>query len=82
MTCYANVFGLLIPNTMIQWIKTTPNNTMPSPITASTTSIHYIEALNTSDAGLYTCIATTTLPDIGITVQGNDSHIITLKSKQ
>ena len=82
MTCYANVFGLLIPNTMIQWIKTTPNNTTPSPITASATSIHYIEALNTSDAGLYTCIATTTLPDIGITVQGNDSHIITLKSKQ
>ena len=82
MTCYINVLDLLIPNTMIQWIKTPPNNTIPSPTTARTTSIHYIEALNTSDAGLYTCIATITLPDIGITVQGNDSHIIKLKSKQ
>ena len=82
MTCTVNVLDLLIPNTMIQWVKTAPNNTIPSPITANTTSIHYIEALNTSDAGLYTCIATITIPDIGLTVQGNDSRVITLKSKQ
>ena len=82
MTCTVNVLDLLIPNTMIQWVKTPPNNTIPSPITASTISIHYIEALNTSDAGLYTCIATITIPDIGFTVQGNDSHVITLASKQ
>ena len=81
MTCTVNVLGLLIPNTMIQWIKTPPNNSVPSPTTASTTSIHYIEELNTSDAGLYKCIATITLPNIGTTIQGNDSHIITLKSK-
>ena len=81
MNCTVNVMGLLIPNTMIQWVKKPPNNTIPSPITANTTSIHYIEALNTSDAGLYTCIATIKLSDIGITVQGNDSHIIALKSK-
>ena len=82
MTCTVNVLDLLIPNTMIQWVKTPPNNTIPSPITANTTSIHYIEALNTSDAGLYTCIATITIPDIGLTVQGNDSCVIALTSKQ
>ena len=82
MTCTVNVLDLLIPNIMIQWVKTSPNNTIPSPITANTTSIHYIEALNTSDAGQYTCIATITIPDIGLTVQGNDSHVITLTSKQ
>ena len=82
MTCTVNVLDLLIPNTTIQWVKTPPNNTIPSPITASTTSIHYIEALNTSDAGLYTCIATISIPDIGLTVQGNDSHVISLTSKQ
>ena len=82
MTCTVNVLGLLIPNTTIQWVKTPPNNTIPSPNTASTTSIHYIEALNTSDAGQYTCIATITIPDIGFTVQGNDSHVIALTSKQ
>ena len=82
MTCTVNVLDLLIPNTMIQWAKTPPNNTIPSPTTASSTSLHYIEALNTSDAGLYTCIATITIPDIGLTVQGNDSHVITLTSKQ
>ena len=81
MTCTVNVLGLLIPKTMIQWVKTPPNNTIPSS-NAGTTSKHYIEALNTSDAGLYTCIATIKLPNMGITVQGNDSHIITLKSKQ
>ena len=81
MTCTVNVLGLLIPKTMIQWTKTPPNNTIPSS-NAGTTSIHYIEALNTSDAGLYTCIASIKLPDIGITVQGNDNHIIKLKSKQ
>ena len=82
MTCTVNVLDLIIPNTLIQWVKTPPNNTIPSPITANTTSIHYIEALNTSDAGLYTCVATITIPDIGLTVQSNDSHIIALKSKQ
>ena len=82
ITCTVNVLDLLIPNTMIQWVKTPPNNTIPSPNTASTTSIHYIEALNTSDAGQYTCIATITIPDIGFTVQGNDSHVIALTSKQ
>ena len=82
MTCTVNVLDLLIPNTMIQWVKTPPNNTIPSPITANTTSIHYIEALNTSDAGLYTCIGIITIPDIGLTVQSNDSHRITLTSKQ
>ena len=82
MTCTVNVLGLLVPNTMIQWVKTPPNNTIPSPTTASSKSIHYIEALNTSDAGQYTCIATITIPDIGLTVQGNDSHVITLTSKQ
>ena len=82
MACTVNELGLLIPKTMIQWMKTPPNSTLPSPTAASTTSIHYIEALNTSDAGLYTCIATITLPDIGIIVQGNDKHIVTLKSKQ
>ena len=82
MTCTVNVLDLLIPNTMIQWVKTPPNNTIPSPITANTASIHYIEALNTSDAGQFICIATITIPDIGTTVQGNDSRVITLKSKQ
>ena len=82
MTCTVNVLDLLIPNTMIQWVKTPPNNTIPLPITASSTSIHYIEALNTSDAGLYTCIATITIPDIGLTVQGNDSCVVSLTSKQ
>ena len=82
MSCTVNVMGLLIPNTMIQWVKTPPNNTIPSPTTASSTFIHYIEALNTSDAGQYTCITTITIPDIGTTVQGNDSHVITLTSKQ
>ena len=80
MTYNVNVLGLLIPNTVIQWTKTPPNNTIPSS-NAGTTSLHYIEALNTSDAGLYTCIATIKLPDIGITVQGNYSHITALKSK-
>ena len=82
MTCTVKVLDLLIPNTTIQWVKTPPNNTIPSPITASTTSIHYIEALSTSDAGLYTCIATISIPDIGLTVQGNDSCVISLTSKQ
>ena len=82
ITCTVNVLDLLIPNTMIQWVKTPPNNTIPSLITASTTSLYYIEALNTSDAGQYTCIATITIPDIGLTVQGKDSHVITLTSKQ
>ena len=82
MTCTVNVLDLLVPNTMIQWVKTPPNNTIQSPITANTTSIHYIEALNTSDAGLYTCIATISIPAIGLTVQGNDSHVVILKSKQ
>ena len=82
MTCTVNVLDLLIPNTMIQWVKTPPNNTIPSPTTASTTSIHYIEALNTSDAGLYTCIATIAIPDIGLTVQSNNSRVISLTSKQ
>ena len=82
MTCTVNALDLLIPNTVIQWVKTPPNNIILSSTTASTTSIHYIEALNTSDAGQYTCIATLTIPDIGFTVQGNDSHVITLTSKQ
>ena len=82
MICYINVLDLQIPNTMIQWTKTPPNNTIPSPTTASTTSIHYIGALKTSDAGFYTCIATITLPDIVATIQGNNRHKITLKSKQ
>ena len=82
MTCTVNVLDLLLHNTMIQWVKTPPNNTVLSSTTASTTSIHYIEALNTSDAGLYTCIATIAIPDIGLTVQGNDSRVITLTSKQ
>ena len=82
MICTVNVLDLLIPNTMIQWVKTLPNNTIPSPTTASSTSLHYIEALNTSDTGLYTCITTITIPDIGFTVQGNDSHVIALTSKQ
>ena len=82
MTCTVNVLDLLVPNTMIQWVKTPPNNTIPSPTTANTTSIHYIEALNTSDAGLYTCIAIITIPDIGLTIRSNDSRVITLTSKQ
>ena len=82
MTCTVNVLYLMVPNTMIQWVKTLPNNTILSSTTARTTSIYYIEELNTSDAGLYTCIATITIPDIGLTVQGNDSHVITLTSKQ
>lgn len=80
MTCIVSVLDLLIPSTVIQWSKTPPNDTLPSLSNGETTSIHYINSLNTSDAGQYTCTATISLTDIDIEAQSIDSHTIILES--
>ena len=80
MICIVSVLDLLIPSTVIQWSKTPPNDTLPSLSNGQTTSMHYIESLNTSDAGQYTCTAIISLTDIEIEEQNIDSHTITLES--
>ena len=87
ITCTVNVVDRLIVNPIIEWRKNSLLNSNNNDDTLSVTPTFIgsnaqsliFSSLNTSDAGQYTCQATTTIPNIASTT-ANSSENLQLQS--
>ena len=78
ITCTVNIIQPLIASLAIQWNKL--NSNVLNTLSGNTVSSLTFTSLNTSDAGIYTCQATVSIPDIA-TTSNSTNTAIQLQSK-
>ena len=73
ITCTVNIIQPLITSLTIQWNKL--NSNVLNTLSGNTVSSLTFTSLNTSDAGIYTCQATVSIPDIATTINSTNTAI-------
>ena len=71
--CTVNIIQPLIVSLTIQWNKL--NSNVLNTLSGNTVSSLTFTSLNTSDAGIYTCQATVSIPDIATTINSTNTAI-------
>ena len=73
ITCTVNIIQPLIASLTIQWNKL--NSNVLNTLSGNSVSNLTFTSLNTSDAGIYTCQATVSIPDIATTINSTNTTI-------